>query len=145
MELDIQIIENPDKSLVDFFSRQLEIFNTERWEVKQKFPLAICVSDSDDRVVAGAAARTFGLWLLIDNLWVSAELRGQNMGTKVLYALERAAQGRGCQFSLLDTLNFQARPFYEKQGYKLQWTQNNYPKDGCKYFMTKQLGGNPST
>ena len=40
----------------------------------------------------------------------------------------QAAIKRGCKFALLDTLNFQAKPFYEKFGYKLQWAQENYPR-----------------
>ncbi len=61
------------------------------------------------------------------------------MGTKILLMLEETAIKRGCKFVLLDTLNFQARPFYEKHGYEVKWTQQNYPKDGCKYFMVKEL------
>lgn len=40
---------------------------------------------------------------------------------------------------LLDTLNFQAMPFYQKYGYETQWVQQGYPKTGCKYFMAKKL------
>jgi ribosomal protein S18 acetylase RimI-like enzyme len=40
---------------------------------------------------------------------------------------------------MLETLNFQAKPFYEKFGYQVVWTQENYPKTGCQYFMVKQL------
>ena len=53
--------------------------------------------------------------------------------------LESAAVGRGCQYSLLDTLNFQAAPFYQKFRYEKKWVQENYPKTGCKYFMVKHL------
>lgn len=107
----------------------------ERWEVKEKKPLAIKVLNADKKIAAGASAKTFGYWLLIDNIWVSEELRGKDIGSKILASLEAAAIKRGCKYSLLDTLNFQARPFYEKFGYKVQWTQAN----GTKYFMVKEL------
>ncbi|WP_268747950.1 hypothetical protein [Shewanella sp. cp20] len=29
--------------------------------------------------------------------------------------------------------------FYEARGYRLEWTQEQYPATGCKYFMTKRL------
>jgi ribosomal protein S18 acetylase RimI-like enzyme len=61
------------------------------------------------------------------------------MGVKILAQLETAAVARGCTLSMLDTLNFQAMPFYEKQGYQTKWVQENYPKTGCKYFMVKEL------
>lgn len=135
----IEIVENPTEDLVTFFKNKIEEFNVARWEIKKKFPLAIQMKDETGQIMAGAAAKTFGLWLLIDNIWVSEDLRGQNMGSKILKNLESAAKARGCNYALLDTLNFQAKPFYEKYGYKVQWTQNNYPKDGCKFFMVKDL------
>jgi len=75
---------------------------------------------------------------LID-LWVSSELRGQSTGSQILEAIEIAGKNRGCKKSFLDTLNFQAMPFYEKRGYHTQWIQEGYPKTGCKYFMVKHL------
>lgn len=137
--MEIQVIEKPETSLVEFFEKKIEEFNVARWEIKEKKPLAIKVTKDQGVIVAGAAGKTFGLWLLIDNIWVDESLRGQNMGTKILDALESAARRRGCKYVLLDTLNFQARPFYEKQGYVVQWTQNHYPRDGAKYFMVKEL------
>jgi hypothetical protein len=41
---------------------------------------------------------------------------------------------------LLDTLEFQAKPFYQHHGYQVQWVQQDYPfAGGAKYFMTKTL------
>ena len=76
---------------------------------------------------------------MINTLWVSETLRGQQVGSKILHEIEQAAQVRGCNKALLDTLNFQAMPFYEKHGYQVQWTQQGYPKTGCRYYMMKQL------
>lgn len=138
-ELKFEIIEDPSNSTLDFFEDRINEFNVARWEIKQKKPLAITIKDSSGTILAGAGARTFGFWLLIDNIWVSEKLRGQDLGSQILQNLESAARARGCRYSLLDTLNFQARPFYEKFGYRLAWTQNNYPENGCKYFMVKDL------
>ena len=77
--------------------------------------------------------------MLLDTLWVSENLRGQNIGSQLLEKIELIAKNRGCKKCLLDTLNFQAAPFYEKYGYQTQWIQNGYPRTGCKYFMVKQL------
>ena len=137
--MDIEVVDKPDSALLEFFEKKIHEFNVARWEVKERLPLAVRIRNETGEVVAGAAARTFGLWLLIDNIWVSEQLRGQDLGSKILKHLESAAVARGCKFALLDTLNFQARPFYERFGYKVQWVQNNYPKDGCKYFMVKEL------
>lgn len=135
----VEVIESPDQSIADFFEKKIEEFNLARWEITEKKPIAVKVTGKDGETIAGAAGKTFGLWLLLDNLWVSESNRGQDLGSKILTALENAAKARGCRFVLLDTLNFQARPFYEKHGYSVQWTQKNYPRDGMKFFMTKEL------
>jgi ribosomal protein S18 acetylase RimI-like enzyme len=135
----IEIIDQPEQELIDFLDNKIAEFNWARWEVSERKPLAIQIKNDDGNVVAGSSARTFGNWLLIDTLWVSEELRGQAVGKKILIELENTAKARGCTHSMLDTLNFQAMPFYEKYGYKTQWTQENYPETGCKYFMVKSL------
>jgi len=135
----IEVIENPEQALIDFLDKQIADFNWANWEISKRLPLAVQVKNDQGEVVAGAAARSFGDWLLIDTLWVSEVLRGQNVGSKILTELEMAGKKRGCQKCLLDTLNFQAMPFYQKYGYETQWVQEGYPKTGCKYFMVKSL------
>jgi GNAT superfamily N-acetyltransferase len=134
-----EVLENPEQALIDFLSERIAEFNWANWEVSKRTPLAIQVKSDSGEVVAGAAARSFGDWLLLDTLWVSETLRGQNVGSKILKKVEEAAISRGCIKCLLDTLDFQAMPFYEKHGYKVEWVQEGYPKTGCKYFMVKQL------
>jgi GNAT superfamily N-acetyltransferase len=138
-EMKIEILEKPEQALIDYFDKKIAEFNWANWEVSERTPLAVQLKNDNGDVIAGAAGRTFGDWLLINTLWVSDELRGQNIGSKILKEIETAAKNRGCIKSLLDTLNFQAMPFYEKSGYKTQWIQKDYPKTGCKYFMLKEL------
>ncbi|NRA83298.1 MAG: GNAT family N-acetyltransferase [Gammaproteobacteria bacterium] len=135
----IEILDQPEPQLADFLLQKIVEFNWQHWEVSERLPLAAQLKDQQGNVIAGASARTFGDWLLIDTLWVSEQLRGQNIGSQILAQIETAAIARGCNKCLLDTLNFQARGFYQKHGYQVQWTQQGYPKTGAKHFMVKQL------
>lgn len=135
----IEILDKPEQGLIDFLDKKIAEFNWAHWEVSERKPLAIQIKDQQGNIIAGSSARTFGHWLLINTLWVSETLRGQNLGGKILAQLEDAAMRRGCSLSMLDTLNFQAMPFYEKYGYQTKWIQEHYPKTGCKYFMVKEL------
>ncbi len=141
--MNIEQLDDPDQELIDFLSNKIAEFNWQHWKehenIHQRNPLALQIKNDEGEVIAGAAARTFGDWLLLDTLWVSDVLRGQNIGSKLLAQLETVAKQRGCKRCLLDTLNYQARPFYEKKGYQVQWVQAGYPKTGCKYFMVKEL------
>jgi hypothetical protein len=51
------------------------------------------------------------------------------------YAIEHC-----CTDAFLDTFSFQARPFYEKLGYRVFGTLENHPAGLHHYFMTKKLG-----
>jgi ribosomal protein S18 acetylase RimI-like enzyme len=135
----IEVLENPEQELIDYLDKKINDFNWAHWEVNKRTPLAAQIKNEQGEVIAGATARSFGDWLLLDTLWVSDTLRGQNIGSKLLKAIEESGKKRGCVKILLDTLNFQAKPFYEKHGYKTQWVQEGYPKTGCKYFMLKEL------
>ena len=135
----IEVLQSPDKSLIDYLDNKIAEFNWQNWEVNERLPLAVQIKNDNGDVIAGAAGRTFGDWLLINTLWVSDNLRGQQVGSRILNEIESAAKERGCVKCLLDTLDFQAMPFYEKHGYQVQWVQEGYPKTGCKYFMLKVL------
>lgn len=137
--MNIEVLEKPEQSLIDYLDKKIDEYNWANWEVKERLPLAVQITNEDGAVVAGAAARSFGDWLLLDTLWVSEELRGQNIGSQLLEKMEQAGKKRNCKKCLLDTLNFQAMPFYERHGYEIQWIQEGYPKEGCKYFMVKDL------
>jgi len=136
--MNIEILDNPEQSLISFLDAKIAEFNWQNWEVNERLPIAVQIQ-VDGNIIAGAAGRTFGDWLQLSTLWVSDYYRGQQLGAKILMQLEAAAKERGCKKCLLDTLNFQAMPFYQKFGYEIVWTQQDYPKTGCKYFMVKQL------
>ena len=135
----IEVVENPETELITFLDKKIAEFNWAHWEVSERKAIAVKLNAENGDVIAGAAGRTFGDWLMINTLWVSEALRGQQVGSKILHKIEQAAQARGCNKVLLDTLNFQAMPFYEKHGYQVQWTQQGYPKTGCRYYMMKEL------
>jgi len=135
----IEILQFPEQHLIDFLDNRIAEFNWKNWEVSERKPIAVQIKDDNGDIIAGSAGRTFGNWLLINTLWVADDLRGNNIGKQLLEAIENAAKERGCIKCLLDTLNFQAMPFYQKYGYKTQWTQENYPKTGCRYYMVKDL------
>lgn len=80
----IEVIEKPEQSLIDYLAQKIDAFNWANWEVSNRSPLAVQIKNDDGHVFAGAAARSFDDWLLLDTLWVSDELRGQNIGSKIL-------------------------------------------------------------
>ncbi len=137
--MDIEVLEQPEQSLVNFLDQKIKEINWQNWEVSERLPLAVQMKNDAGEVIAGAAGRTFGDWLLLDTLWVCETLRGQDVGSRILQKIEEAGRSRACNKVWLETLSFQAKPFYKKQGYKVHSVQENYPRTSCQYFMMKTL------
>jgi GNAT superfamily N-acetyltransferase len=95
--------------------------------------------NDDGEILGGALGNTWGLWLYVSDLWVDPSLRHKGYATKLMTATEHLAIERGCRNSYLDTFSFQARPLYEKLGYKLFGTLENHPKGHSHYFLKKTL------
>jgi GNAT superfamily N-acetyltransferase len=102
-------------------------------------PLSVFARDRDGTLVAGVHGQVNWSWLHIALFWVSADRRRQGLGSRLLAAIETAAVERGCSQAHLDTFSYQARPFYERQGYRLFATLENYPPGQQRFFLRKTL------
>lgn len=111
--------------------------------------LGIFVEDQHGKKQAGIVAETVGKWMYIQMLWVDESLRGKDVGTQLITEAEEEAKARGCHYALVDTFSFQARPFYERMGYGVQMTLEDYIDDArepqesgathTRYFLSKKL------
>ena len=99
----------------------------------------VFMRDKKNRVVGGVLAYTFGDWLHIELFWVDESYRNKGNGTKLLRMAEDEAVKRGCKHADVDTMSWQARPFYEKQGYTAFATLDNYPEGYRRHFLKKDL------
>lgn len=103
------------------------------------FPANFVLRSSDGEVSGGLLGMIWGGWLQVSVLWVAAPLRGQGHGAELLSAAEQYAARRGCTGVSLDTFSFQARPFYERNGYVTIASQADYPPGHTRYFREKRL------
>jgi len=111
----------------------------ERGETEQ-VPLDVYAYDDDGAMAGGIVAATWGGWLAIDLVWVREDQRGTGLGSDLLQRIEaRARDERGCIGVRLDTWGFQAKPFYEKQGYTLFGVLEDHPPGETEYQLFKRL------
>jgi GNAT superfamily N-acetyltransferase len=109
-------------------------------------PLAVAARDDVGTIVGGVVGETLwggtgDGWLQIAFVWVAEAARGRGLGSRLLHAAEREAARRGCRHAALDTFEFQARPFYERQGYTVFGVQEDFPPGHRRYFLRKTLAG----
>ena len=80
-------------------------------------PLHVIARAADGSVVGGLIASTCLAWCDIDILSVRPDDRRSGVGRALMRAAEDAARARGCRYISVDTLEYQAVPFYERLGY----------------------------
>lgn len=117
----------------------LNSFNSRFINIDELKSIGVFVTDEHGKKLAGLTGSTTGNWLRIDMLWVSEALRGQGVGSRLLNAAEEEARQRGCCYAQVDTASFQARPFYEKSGYTLRFSLDNYPRHHQRHYLSKTL------
>lgn len=142
-EPDEALRKQVDDGLSAYNASQSAVFREEGNPEKRNRTLDLFVRGGDGRVLAGLLARTRFAdsgqgWLYVSHLWVDESLRGQDYGMQLLRQAEDCAREAGCTGAYLTTFSFQARPFYEKQGYRCVGTLEGYPPGGAYYWMAKQ-------
>jgi len=116
----------------------LKSFNENKTHFKPK-EISVFMRDKQNKVAGGAIGYTYGDWFHLSILWVEESFRNRENGTKLLKMLENEAAKLGCKHVETDTFSWQARPFYEKQGYTLFAALDNCPEGHKKYFLKKDL------
>ncbi|WP_086480953.1 GNAT family N-acetyltransferase [Oceanospirillum sanctuarii] len=97
------------------------------------------VYDDNGEKSGGLYGELWGNWLLVKYLWVSPGSKGKGLGRELLQKAEAFAIDKGCHSVFLDTYSFQAKPFYEKQGYKVEMALTQYPVTDTRYYLRKTL------
>jgi GNAT superfamily N-acetyltransferase len=101
--------------------------------------LNLFVRAADETLVGGLLGDTYWGWLYIRILWLDESVRRRGLGEQLLRAAEQEAMRRGCHHAHLDTMSFQALPFYEKQGYTVFGVLEDLPAGHRRIFLKKRL------
>ncbi|MGO2010468.1 MAG: GNAT family N-acetyltransferase [Pseudoalteromonas sp.] len=133
-----QLKSDDSESLNQLLREHIVDFNKAHFDAS-RLPLGFKFVDKNQQIVAGVFAQVFGHWLQINWLWCAPNVRGKGFAKKLLDKVEQKGKGLGALYVQLDTLDFQARPFYEKNGYSVKYQMNNYPLTGTRFFMEKVL------
>ena len=108
-------------------------------ELDQSQRVEVYLNSADGTLLGGAYGLVRWRWFDLDVVWLSDSVTGGGAGRALLEQVEKAARAIGATNVRLDTLDFQARGFYEKCGYRVYGELANYPEAHTQYLMTKQL------
>jgi GNAT superfamily N-acetyltransferase len=127
---------------VEIYQNQLEekhqAFN-QKHQVAESKEEIIYIALDGDVFVGGIKMVVYEHSLYTHLLAVNKEYRGKNIGKKLMNFAEQEANKRDIQLLDVGTAEFQARPFYEKLGYKVIYTRKDNPKGYECYTLYKNL------
>jgi GNAT superfamily N-acetyltransferase len=101
--------------------------------------LVLLLRAADGTLLGGLLGDTYWGWLHVAILWLEERARRQGYGSHLLAAAEQEALRRGCHHVHLDTMSFQALPFYQKHGYRTWGVLEDMPRGHSRIFLSKSL------
>lgn len=135
----IAVIDNPSDEDRQMILNPLLAYNDAAIPDDRHEPIALLLRNEEGQAVGGLWAKLYYDWVFVELLFVPQDLRGQNLGARLMAQIEDIARAKACVGIWLDTFSFQAPGFYEKQGYERFGTLENYPKAMKRIFFRKSL------
>jgi GNAT superfamily N-acetyltransferase len=137
---DLMIVFNAEGGAdAKYVRERLDLYNVGVTGVSAWYPVNFFVKSARGETLGGVLGAIWGGWLQIGFLWVDESMRGKDWGSRLMDQAEAYARERGCHSVLLDTHSFQARPFYEKRGYEVFGTLDDFPKGHQRFYLKKTL------
>ena len=137
--IQLQVEAEPRQDEIDYVIQGLFRYNLQFAPGDVYRRLFISLRDAQGKVVGGLVGGTYWGWLHIDYLWLEEGLRGRGWGSAILLEAEQEALRRGCHSISVDTMSFQALPFYEQRGYAVFGRLDDHPIGHTRYFLKKKL------
>lgn len=97
------------------------------------------VALDDKAFIGGINCEVYSDSLYISHIVVREEYRHKDIGSKLMQIAEDIGKEKGLKICQLGTCEFQAKTFYEKNGYRVVHTRNNNPKGFKSFTMFKDL------
>lgn len=135
---EVTLTGQPDPGDLARIGSNLAAFNDSDVGPSGREPLTVLVHE-DKALVAGLSGYTAWGWLYVQWLWVSEDQRGKGLAGRMLAAAEVEAKQRGCHGAYIDTFNPHALHVYQRAGYVVFGSLDDFPPGRSRSFLSKSL------
>lgn len=136
-DLHLTLDEQPDQAVLQRIIDGVRAYNFAVTGHQKPQPYGVFLLDEAGTIVGGVQASLWGNAVHIDALWVEEAYRGRGHGEALMHATEAHAMAQGKKLAYVETMSFQARPFYEKLGYEV-FGQIEELADGHTFYILKK-------
>ncbi|PJD96249.1 MAG: GNAT family N-acetyltransferase [Legionella sp.] len=100
---------------------------------------AFFVCNEANQILGGCNGSIYYGCLYIDQLWIDESLRNKKIGTQLMQSAEKLGKEKGCLFSTVNTMDWEALGFYQRLGYEIEHQRFGYFSDSILFFMKKDF------
>lgn len=137
----IEFAPDVDVEDVRYLIRRLEEHNHAHSPTAyQRNDLRLFVRDQNNKVIGGLLGLVNMHCLVIQIVWIEESYRGQGIGEDLVQQCEAKGIELGALQCIVETTDFQAKPFYERLGYAVIASVPNVPKGSSLHILHKRLG-----
>jgi GNAT superfamily N-acetyltransferase len=116
-------------------------YNESQAGPRNKKEFAFFVHSETGELVGGLLGFSHWNHFFVSAVFVEPPLRQEGIGRELLKRAEALALEQGCEFIYLDTFDYQAPGFYEKLGFQIFGTLEDYPRGHQRFYLVKKLRG----
>ena len=135
--IQVKRVDEIDDRIGEFINREFTVFAEESGVVLNFDEFCFVAEDDDGQLLGAITGRAYYNEVHIGDLIIDDNYRVNDLGTKLVRAVEDAYRGKGYTKITLTTFGFQAPDFYKKLGYSLEFVREDPDPKLSKYFFCK--------
>lgn len=137
MMIHIQPTHDPSQEDIEFLYNGIYEEAKKKRGMSPNVPFGFFLKDENGDTVGGLNGFCYYGCLYMDQLYIVEKYRGQGWGKKLVLAAEELGRAQECRMFTVTTMDWEARGFYEKLGYKVVSVIEGYENDAVMYVLRK--------
>lgn len=137
MSLHIQVSSFPSQEDRDFLTQGLYQEALKKKGMRPIHRFGFFLKNEEGKTVGGIDGFSYYGCLYVDQLYIEEPYRRQGWGRKLLEVAEAFGYDQKCKMFTVTTMDWEAREFYEKSGYSLEFSRAGYENDSVMYCLRK--------
>ena len=140
MDFEIRPLTEEEESLVEEKINQYADSMAPAEPHTQEERLCFKAENQEGNIVGGCIV-VIHAWgrAVLGTLWVDEGCRHHGLGSMLIHAAENAAREKGCYYLCLGTVDYMARPLYEKHGFRVFTVNKDIPRGHVGWSLSKRL------